>query len=172
MYDNRVAGVLSEKGWNEMRGFVRRWDYQDIKQTMLNDLKDHLEAKLRELKVDWWNSISNAKEVSMIEAWLVDMTGMSLEYIDSKYGLPFELGDYYLVQELEVSCQVFTGLFNRFKEYEKGVLSSVFISQEELTRRHRMLERKDDLKRILYHDYRDVLDRKKEQRRNGGQNYA
>lgn len=157
MYDNRVAGELNITAYNEIRGVVRKFDYADIKQHMLQKLSDSMKARIGLLSATLISRITHAEEINALRETLETLSDQSIQNVVSKYGTVFDMSTYKTIHDAAHICHAFNGLVNRVKEYERGTLKSVYVTQDELYKIHWLRNNKQTLKRLVFTDYAHVL---------------
>ncbi len=164
MHDNRSAGEFNLSMWNEVRGVVRRYDYLDIKQGMKQNLQCLMEDKLAELDSGFISRIKNSSDIATLKQKLIDFKTCNISWVVKQFNLNFPLEDYKVVSQASDICHSFNGLFNRIKEYDKGTLSTVHITQGELYSVNWLRNNKPKLKELVHQEYKHLVDLAKEER--------
>lgn len=164
MYDNRTAGELNITAWNEVRGVVRKYDYLDIKNGLKHELLELMTAKLAELEITFLSRIKNSSEITTLRQKMTEIKTCNVEWAVNLFQLDFPLEDYKVALQACDICQSFNGLYNRVREYDKGTLLSVFITQSELYSVHWLRQNKPRLKDLVHQQYKHLVDKAKIER--------
>lgn len=169
MYEVVTRGVISQKGWDEVRGVVRKFDYVDIRDYMWDTLVSNIKTRLGVLESTLVSKMKNNDEVRALKAILDDPYNNSkIEYAMNHYGTTFNLHDYKIIKQACHISKSFNGLFNGMKELERGTLSDVFVTQEEVSNIFWLRNNKQVLKQLVFEEYKHVLeDKEKEGNTNG-----
>lgn len=164
MYDNRSAGELNLDAWNDVRGVVRKYDYLDIKEGLMEELRQTMNTKIVTLEQTFLSRCKNMSDIVTLKEKIGNLKKGDVKWLVSSFDLDFPIEDFKIVIQACDTCHAFNGLFNRIKEHGKGVLSTVHITQSELHGMYWLKQNKHKLKELVHQDYKHIIDVAKQSR--------